>query len=309
MKNLIVAVDHGNAMVKTPHRIFACGLKCNKKRPSNGESIKFRGMWYTLTNERTYLEDKTQNINCFVLTLFAIAKEITYNREYENGMEISLSVGLPPEHMYDSEKKDNWAKYFTQFGRKIEFEYNDKNFSIYIKRVDVSPQGYAAVFAEPALFANKYKSYIVDVGGYTVDVLTVQNGVLDNHLIRSLPMGIITFFNAATNQVKTDTGINIQEDNIEEFLRTGTTNRKDVTEALERTWTEYATKLVNKLRELEIDLRIQNVVFMGGGASYLEKEIKKVSEDSKSVNIIRDIKANAVGYKKITEYLLSKKRK
>ena len=309
MKNLIVAVDHGNAMVKTPHRIFGCGLKCNKKRPSNGESLKFKGMWYTLANERTYLEDKTQNDNYFILTLFAIAKEIIYNREYEDGMEISLSVGLPPEHMYDTEKKDNWAKYFTKFGRKIEFDYNDKNFKIYIKRVDVSPQGYAAVFAEPALFADKYKSYIVDVGGYTVDVLTVQNGVLDNALIRSLPMGIITFFNSATNQVKTDTGINIQEDNIEEFLRTGTTNRKDVTEALQRTWSEYAQKLVNKLRELDIDLRIQNVVFMGGGAAYLEREIKRVSEDSKSISIIRDIHTNAVGYHKITEHRLSRQRK
>ena len=301
MKNLIIAVDHGNAMTKTPHRIFATGLKSNTKRPSNGECIRFKDIYYTLTQDRTiYHEDKTQSNVFFILTLFAIAKEIS-PRDYEDNMEITLSVGLPPEHMFDRAKRDAWARYFTSFGRKIEFEYNDRKFSIYIKRVDVSPQGYAAVFGKPEYFPPKTKSYIVDIGGYTVDVLTLKNSVLDNTLIRSLNMGIITYFNAAISQVKTDTGITIDEDNIQDFLTTGSTNRKDVTEALKRSWADYSERLLNKLNELGIDLRIQNVVFVGGGAGYLEKEVIKASENSKSVSVISDIKINAIGFKKISE--------
>lgn len=283
-------------------------MKSNKKRPSNGECVKFGDTYYTLTNDRTvYQEDKTQSITYFVLTLFAIAKEISFLHAYEEGMEISLSVGLPPEHMFDTEKRDAWAKYFTKYGRKIDFEYNDKKYSIYIKRVDVWPQGYAAVFAEPDLFPKTSKAYIVDVGGYTVDVLTLHNGVLDNTLIRSLNMGIITFFNSAINQVKTDTGISIDEAIIEEYLKTGKTNRKDVTEAIERSWSDYSERIINKLKELDIDLRIQNVTFLGGGAAFLEKEVTKASEGSKSVKVIRDVKVNAIGYGKITQKKLARK--
>lgn len=304
----VIAVDTGNVCIKTVKDQFVSGLKEYKTRPSNGESLCFEGRFYSLVNERrSYEEDKTKSIDTFILTLFGVCKYLSRYRDYEEGMDIVLSVGLPPEHMLNAAKRDAWAAYFVSYGRKIECEYNGKKYSFYIKKVDICPQGYALVFSNPE-YSKLNKLYVCDIGGYTVDVIKVCKGILDNSLIRSLSLGIITYYNMAQNQVKTDTGINIDEDTINEFLETGTTNRKDVTEALQTSFTEYAKKVINKISELDgIDLRLHNVVFIGGGAKYLESEIKKVSEGVKSVTFIKDPRINAIGYQKMTERKLSRK--
>lgn len=293
----IIAVDHGNAQVKTCHRVFTSGLKVHQKLPSNGEYVKWNGKYYTLTNDRIpYQEDKTQSVEFFVLTLFAIGKELVYSRDYEKDMDIALSVGLPPEHMFDQDKMKAWGLYFTKEGRKVDFEYNGKTYTVNIRKVNVAPQGYSIVFLNRKMFEDLSKAYIVDIGGYTIDVLTLHNAKMDNSLIRSLDMGIITYYNKAINQVKTDTGIRIDEDIINDFLKTGKSPRADVTESLTIAFDEYCRSVVNKLSELGIDLRIHNVTFVGGGSTFLKNNLQKASEDSKSIHFISDIKANALGY-------------
>lgn len=51
--------------------------------------------------ERTrlsYMRDKTQDDRYFILTLFAIAKELENRGNYTPVEQIQLAVGLPPEH-------------------------------------------------------------------------------------------------------------------------------------------------------------------------------------------------------------------
>ena len=303
----IIAIDHGNTHIKTSHRIFKSGLNVHQKNPSCGDCIKWNDKYYTLTDQRiNYMEDKTKSKDFFVLSLFAIAKELTYSKDYEPNMEIILSVGLPPEHMFDEEKKTSWGKYFTKDGRKVNFEYNGKPYSITISNVQVYPQGYSVVFLNPKLYEPLSKAYIVDIGGYTIDVMTLHNGKMDTSLIRSLGMGMITFYNLAQNRVKQDTGIDADEDIINDFLKNGTSPRKDVTESLKTAFDEYTRSVINKLKELQIDLRIQNVTFVGGGSVYLKDAIKEASENSKAIQFVTDLRANAQGYEKIVQAKLSK---
>ena len=215
---MIIGIDNGNANTKTVHTTFTSGItRHDLKPPMADELIKFQDKYYTLSSKRnTYTRDKTKNENCFVLTLFAIAKEVLEDGKYEPEMDIDLAVGLPPEHY--SLLKDKFAKYFKDFGEHIEFEYNEKYFSINIKSVMVFPQAFSAIVSKPSNLKNYSRTYIVDIGGYTTDVLLLANGKPDLSYCRSLELGIITMNNTIKGRVSTAYDLQIDEEHIYDVL-------------------------------------------------------------------------------------------
>ena len=75
---MLIGVDHGNKQIKTAHgEPFVSGLQQSLTRPF-GQSLQYCGTYYTLSNERIpFHKDKTEDDRFFVLTLIAIAEEIT----------------------------------------------------------------------------------------------------------------------------------------------------------------------------------------------------------------------------------------
>ena len=75
---MIISVDHGNKSIKTPRLLFTSGLIESDTRPGiKTDCIFWNGKYYTLTEKRiSYLRDKTEDDRFYVLTLFAIAKEL-----------------------------------------------------------------------------------------------------------------------------------------------------------------------------------------------------------------------------------------
>lgn len=65
----------------------------------------------------------------------------------------------------------------------------------------VFPQAYAAVVPQSTLIMNSPRIFIVDVGGYTTDILLLKNGKLDFQYCRSLESGIITMNNEIIRKV------------------------------------------------------------------------------------------------------------
>ena len=69
----------------------------------------------------------------------------------------------------------------------------------------------------------------------------------------------------------------------------------DVKEAIFTTVRSYAAGILDKLRELQVDLRATPAIFTGGGAvlfkSFLEESLLVVK-----AGFIQDSKANAIGY-------------
>ena len=78
---------------------FVSGLQQSLTRPF-GQSLQYCGTYYTLSNERIpFHKDKTEDDRFFVLTLIAIAEEITARGLSEKEQQhIQLAVGLPPAH-------------------------------------------------------------------------------------------------------------------------------------------------------------------------------------------------------------------
>ena len=79
---MIISVDTGNKHMKTENCEFNSGVEILDTLPGElEEAIQYEGKYYVTTNKRiSYMEDKTADERYFILTLFAIAKELTYRR-------------------------------------------------------------------------------------------------------------------------------------------------------------------------------------------------------------------------------------
>ena len=97
---MLIAIDHGNYAIKTTNHSFISGLSEHTvKPPMTDEILEYGGKYWTLSGRRlSYMRDKTQDDRYFILTLFAIAKELENRGQYTPVEQIQLAVGLPPEH-------------------------------------------------------------------------------------------------------------------------------------------------------------------------------------------------------------------
>ena len=88
------------------------------------EVLEYKGEYWTLSGQRLpYRRDKTRDESFFILTLFAISKELSYAGPLPAAEKIELAVGLPPEHY--SILKDKFRAYFKR-SESVQFSYNDK---------------------------------------------------------------------------------------------------------------------------------------------------------------------------------------
>ena len=186
---MLIAVDHGNKLTKVVnHAPFTSGLQESDNPPFGGETLKYRGKYYTLSEKRIpYHRDKTEDERFFVLTLFAIAYEIQAAKAYSpNIMRVQLAVGLPPAHYGAQHRK--FAGYFTERGA-VQFDFQGKPYSIFIEKVMCFPQAYAAAVTMLQALRDKPKALIIDQGGMTTDLLLMKDGAGDLSVCESLEHG------------------------------------------------------------------------------------------------------------------------
>lgn len=90
------------------------------KPPVEMDVLEFGGTYWTLSGERIpYMRDTTKDDRFFVLTLFAIAKELQRINALQPLVEAELAIGLPPEHY---ELRNRFAGYFKR--GSVKFVYN-----------------------------------------------------------------------------------------------------------------------------------------------------------------------------------------
>lgn len=127
---MLIAIDHGNKLVKIPnHALFTSGLQQSETPPYGGETLKYKGKYYTLSEKRIpYHRDKTEDKRFFILSLFAIAYEIQAAGAYTpNLMRVQLAVGLPPAH-YGAQHKA-FTRYFSERG-VVQFKFQNQAYRL-----------------------------------------------------------------------------------------------------------------------------------------------------------------------------------
>ncbi len=310
MEEIIVGVDTGNRCIKTRNTVFVAGVKGFDMFPAIGqEVITFNGRHYMLSSKRvSYLQDKTQTEEYFIMTLFAIVKELKARGirfKKNEPVPIHLGVGLPPSHV--SRLKKRFVEYFDR--GQFSFRYNDQPITIKILDVRLLAQGYAAIANLPSEVKKYPHAFIVDIGGYTTDVMALEHGALDPRFCESLDYGIIQLYNQIQRQIHTQTGKKLGEDMIDEMLDENSVPmvNKEMRQIALQLTNDYVASMLRKLLELDVDLTINRGIFVGGGSLRLRELIKKSSHVD-TPYFVSDIHANAVGYELFVKAFESRKR-
>lgn len=160
---MLFSIDHGNSAVKTPNFVFTSGLADYPVRPPvETDVLEFGGKFWTLSGQRiAYMRDKTKDDRFFILTLFAIVKELQRSGMIPPLVDAELAVGLPPEHY---ELRQRFADYFKR--GSVQFTFNGETITLVIRQVLVYPQAYAAVVTQARELKESPRTFVIDIGGF-----------------------------------------------------------------------------------------------------------------------------------------------
>lgn len=110
--------------------------------------------------------------------------------------------------------------------------------------------------------------FVVDIGGITTDVLLLRNGKPDLQVCRSLESGVITMNNDIIGKISAEHDMKIEDEHISAVLLGRETILPDCVKKTIRECAQmHANGILDQLRELQVDLRTNPVIFIGGGSA------------------------------------------
>ena len=295
---LVVGIDHGFSMMKTPHATFENGVeKLGGEATLTNNTLIYQGSYYKVGEGRLPLmQTKTENENYFLLTLAAIAKEMDIYQQYK--ADVILAVGLPFSRF--GKEKDDFYRYLLRED-SIQYNYSGKNYEIQIIDVYVFPQCYAAI-------ADKLREYgrenlIVDIGSKTIDVIHTRNYVPVESESTSIPAALIQCMEGIKSNVYQNCNRRVSEDMIQQMILEKDVNiPTDCKLIIREGLVDFAKGMEAKLAELGFDLEMFTVIYAGGGATLMKNY---GTLKSANIHYLEDIRANAKGY----EFLAKQKGK
>lgn len=310
---LMIPIDTGNKAIKTENFEFHSGITALESMPGeNEEALMFQDKYYRLSHERNvYLPDKTLDDRYYLLTLFAIAKELEklrQSRPFIPGELISMDlvVGLPPLYYRSQYKK--FRDYFYREGRLVHCAYMGRSYRLTFSNVYVHMQTYAAyLYLAKELKLSTYpKVLMIDIGGYTLDYMLLEKGMILWNYTDSTGKGVISMYQRVNKGIREKFDLDLKENDIDSVLKEescmyGEAIRKRVVEIV----TEHVEEILGMFRECGIDLRSAMTIFVGGGSILLSKIIETVwNRYDGEYYVVNDSKVNVHGYRK--KYLFDK---
>ena len=326
-KVLDIGVDVGNFDTKTQNTVIPSGFVSYTDAPYKAKECLFLNSRYYKPSQKRfpYVENKTENENMYVLTLLAIANEIIFWAEKEvakrtgaekNRMEtsdvqaeiesiaaINLGMGVPLNH-YSRYKKAYIEYYRDRMDKGVTYEYGGYKFNFTLNKIDCYPQDIAAVVTykpkkvDSIVNAKKPTYYAVDIGGWTVDIVSIVNNEFDDKGT-SKSLGVLAMYENIINEVDIQTGAKIEAIDIEDILRDDDSfvseEVKKIVNDYARTWFDT---IVNVMAQNKMLIDARPVLFIGGGSQLFKKYIKECGKFVK-YEFIANPKANARGYAKL----------
>ena len=291
MTQLKIGIDNGNYNTKSSERmLYASGFTVSDSEFITSDmQLFYEESYYAIGGKRlSFQQDKTKENDTFILTLPAIANAM--KTVGVSTAEIILGVGLPID-IYGAQKKA-FGQYFLR--HDIHFRFEDTDYHCHITYCKVFAQGHAAL----CRYYQQIKEYnnitLVDIGGYTVDVLMLHDFKVDRGSCSSLRMGTITLFNDIRSELQQENIIlsdQLIADAMQGMIQHA--EKEKIQVIIERRMQRYLKELLNALRERGLDLKLP-IVFAGGGAELLGNRL--YSSEINTI-VILDRFANAEGYK------------
>ena len=295
---MVIGIDHGYYAIKTKQVCFPTGIIRYEYEPYTMQNVlQYRGEYYVCgTGRQTLVKDKTANDNYYLLTLAALAQEIR-KRKGERTAKVVLAAGLPLTGF--GREKQKFKEYLFRKEQPIRFLYEGERYEIQIEDVKLFPQGYSALALYPEYLKDEPSVLLVDIGGWTVDLMRLDNAVPNAATCRSLELGVIRCMDEIREQVRRNTGLSVTETQIERVLHGKTSSMPaEVVSLIEKQGRLYIEKILSAITEAGFDLRAVPSVFMGGGAAIFKHRVSDQNRLCRPI-YLTDVHANAAGYERI----------
>ena len=213
---IIIGIDHGYGNMKTANCCFPTGLIAYDSEPLfTKELLVYNGKYYLIGEEhKEYISDKSLDEDFYVLTLAAIAKELSTEKITE--ANIYIAAGLPLT--WTSGQKADFSAYLMR-NKEVSFTFHRQEYNLHIEGVSIYPQGYAAI----APYASKLTgvNVIADIGNGTMNVLYMVNGKPQSGKMFTEKFGTYQCTLAVREAFMQQTQRELNDHIIEEVLRTG----------------------------------------------------------------------------------------
>ena len=297
-ENRNIGVDHGYYAVKTRHFSFPAGITAYRYEPYTLQNtLEYQGKYYVCgTGRQPILRNKMENDNYYLLTLAAIAKEIQQRGE-KRECAVNLGAGLPLAG-FGREKKA-FREYLLRSSQPVSFKFEGISYQVTIQDVRLFPQGYSAIAVHPELIRGEPSVLLMDVGGWTVDLMRLDNGIPNASTCRSLELGMIRCIDEAKEQVRRETGLSVTDAQVERVLAGQSCSMdENARSVIQKQGRIYTEALLSAAMEAGFDLKAVPAVMLGGGASVTQRGIRP-QDGLRRVFTLLDDKVNAEGFERI----------
>ena len=294
---MVIGIDHGYGNMKTATRCFPSGVARYDKEPIfQNNLLVYNGMYYQIGEEhKEFCAEKTQDEDYYVLTLAAIAREL--DGKGMNRATVHIAAGLPLTGF--GREKQKFKEYLFRKEQPVRFFYEGERYEIQIEDVKLFPQGYSALALYPEYLKDEPSVLLVDIGGWTVDLMRLDNAVPNAATCRSLELGVIRCMDEILEQVRRNTGLSITETQVERILQGKSCSMPaEVVSLIEKQGRLYIEKILSAITEAGFDLRAVPSIFMGGGAAIFQHRVSTQDRLCRPI-YLTDIHANAAGYERI----------
>lgn len=287
--SLIIGIDHGYGNIKTAHRVFPTGIIKSDKLPTfSRDFVEYDGNYYIIgEGHKGFVADKNSDDDNYILTMAALAKEL--ERRGLTEADVHLAVGLPLKWVQS--QRESFKEYLMR-SDYLEYKYRNRPFKVRLTGCTVMPQCYAAVAETLRDFAGMHM--LVDIGNGTMNIMFLSNGRPMESKSWTEKYGIHQCFLKIQNEIMDATGVKVQDEVINNYLRTGTTDvDPEYAVLMEKAAKAYVAEIFGKLRDYEYNEKLMKLYIMGGGARIVEA-VGEYNPDKTVFN--HDIKATAKGY-------------
>lgn len=296
----IIGVDHGYKNMKTANYLMPTAISRLSNKPDELEGIlEFEDEIYTVHGDRLSSVDthnKSESKEFYLLTLVCIAKELKH-RGVRNA-DVRLATGLPQR--WHLAQKDDFKKFLMQ-NQNISFRYEGVGYHVTLLNVNVYTQGFAAYITKMAeLNLKKYADFVlVDIGGETIDIVPVQDGVIKQTECRIDTRASIWLLREIAAAIEAELYESVSEHVLLNMLLSSGRDipaHNQYEAIIKNEMEKYSNYVFTKLKEFKINLDLVPIVFIGGGGCLIEK----YGDYNKAMTyFITDLRANAQGYELI----------
>lgn len=298
----IIGIDHGYYAMKTRHFVFPAGLAAYDHEPYTRQNVLARSeRWYVCgTGRQPIQRDKTETDAYYLLTLAAVAMELK-RRGLPGRCSVTLAAGLPLTRF--GREKAPFERYLLRSSQPVKYSYEEEPYEVRIESVRLFPQGYSALATHPELVAGEPSVLLMDIGGWTVDLMRLDNAVPNAETCRSLELGMIRCLDDAREQVRRSTGLSVTDAQIERVLSgQPCTLDEQAKQFIEQSGRIYTEHLLSAAMEAGFDLRAMPVVMLGGGASMVMRQVRDEDRLCRVLPLL-DSRINAEGFERLAEQM------